>query len=235
VAGAPQYYRPEGVGVFPLNYTARLRTTLELQAKHDRRKIPPVYFWRLLTPDETGTGAAPDDQYFEQPLIHRRYAERVAVHLYVDDSGETKGAKRGHVETSGDAKIEISRAECVRLAKVFGLYADEVYDAASADDQEEGKLEPGESAGHFYVPQPGDLFYYKGVWFTVHQMTDEDHLGPTGIPTMWKGTASQLKDDATVPVISERPDLSVPEDPPGRPQPEIPRQPVGEDEIVWPG
>lgn len=216
MAGAPQYYRPEGVGVFPLNYTARLRTTLELQAKHDRRKIPPVYFWRLLTPDEAGTGAAPDDQYFEQPLIHRRYDKRVAVHLYVDDTAETKGAKRGHVETSGDAKIEISRAECSRLAKLFGITSDQVPDP-------------------FYVPQPGDLFYYKGVWFSVHQMTDEDHIGPTGIPTMWKGTASQLKDDATVPVISERPDLAVPKDPPGRPQPEIPRQPVGEDEVIWPG
>jgi len=216
VAGDPQYYRPNGVGVFPLNYSARLRTTLELQAKHDRRKIPPVYFWRLLTPDEQGTGAAPDDQYFEEPLIHRHYAERVAVHLYVDDSGETKGAKKGFVETSGDARIEISRAECSRLAKVFGIVSDEIPDP-------------------FYIPQPGDLFYFKGVWFSVHQMTDEDHIGPTGIPTMWKGTASQLKDDATIPVISERPDLAVPSDPPGRPQPEIPRQPVGEDEIVWPG
>ena len=111
-----QYYRPDGVGVFPLNYAARLRTVLEVQAKRDRRHIPPVYFWRLLRPDEQGTGAAPDDQYFEEPLIHRRYAERTAAYLYVDDSGETKGAKRGHVETSGDAKIEMSRAECARLA-----------------------------------------------------------------------------------------------------------------------
>jgi hypothetical protein len=221
VAGDPQYYRPEGVGVFPLNYAARLRTVLEVQAKRDRRHIPPVYFWRLLTPTEQGTGAAPDDNYFEEPLIHRRFSKRVAAHLYVDDSGETKGAKRGFVETAGDCRIEMSRAECERLAKLFGIAVDDAGNAVGTTP--------------FYAPQPGDLFYYKGVWFSVHQMTDEDHLGPTGIPTMWKGTASQLKDDATVPVISERPDLGVPQDPPGRPQPEIPRQPVGEDEIVWPG
>ena len=215
MAGDPQYYRPEGVGVFPLNYAARLRTVLEVQAKRDRRHIPPVYFWRLLTPDEEGTGASPND-YFEQPLIHRRYSERTAVHLYVDDSGETKGMKKGHAETAGDAKVEISRAECTRLANLFGIVSDQVVDP-------------------FYVPQPGDIFYYKGVWLSIHQMTDEDHLGPTGIPTMWKGTASQLRDDATIPVISERPDLKIPADPPGRPQPEIPHQPVGEDEMVWPG
>ena len=214
MAGA-QYYRPDGVGVFPLSYAARLRTVLEIQAKRDRRHIPPVYFWRLLTPEE-GEAGAPDNEYFEQPLIHRRYAARVAVHLYVDDSGESKGAKRGHVETAGTANIEMTRAECSRLAKLFGIASDEIPDP-------------------FYVPQPGDLFYYKGVWLTVHQMTDEDHLGPTGIPTMWKGTAGQLRDDASVPVISERPDLAVPEDPPGRSQPEIPRQPVGRDEVEWPG
>jgi hypothetical protein len=206
-----RYYRPYGVGVFPLNYTARERTVIEVQAKRDRRHIPPVWFWRLLTPAEQGTGADPDDEYFEQPFLHRQFAKAVAAHLYVNDTTEEKGMKRGKVETAGTVNIEMSRAEVGRLALVYGIVSDVAPDA-------------GEGV---YIPQPGDLFMYKGVHFIVHQMTDEDHFGPTGIPAVWRGTASQIKDDATAPIFDARPELVPPTD--------VPSQPVGEDELSWPG
>jgi len=219
----PRYYRPYGVGVFPLNYATRERTVLEIQAKRDRRHIPPLWFWRLLTPDEGATGQEPDNEYFEQPLIHRRYAPPQGVHLFVNDSGESKGMKRGKVDTEGTVQIEMSRAECLRLGIVYNLALDvdgRIEEAKPGDDP----FAPGDL---LYIPQPGDLFMYKAVHLMVHQMADQDHFGPTEVPAVWKGTAAQLKDDATSPIWGSRPDLV----PPSSTAP----QPVGMGEMTWPG
>ena len=210
-----RYYRPEGVGVFPLNYTARERTVLEIQAKRDRRHIPPLWFWRLLTPDEGPNGADPDDDSFEQPLIHRQYAPPVAAHIYVDDSGESKGMKRGKVDTEGAIKVEVSRAEVIRLYGVYGILSDE-YEVPSKNEDE-----------LIYIPQPGDLFFFKGTHLRIHQLADVDHFGPTGNPGKWEGTASQFVDDASAPLLASRADLIPPSN--------NPPQPVGMNEISWPG
>jgi len=220
---SPRYYRPEGVGVFPLNYAARERTVLDVQAKRDRRHIPPVWFWRLITPDEGVTGAAPDEAYFEQPLIHRRYADPQAVHLYANDAGEAKGMKKGRVDTEGTVQIEMSRAECLRLGLVYRIASD-VEGRLEEARTEDPPFAPGD---FIYVPQPGDLFMYKAVHLIVHQMADQEHFGPTDVPSVWKGTASQLKDDATSPIWG-RPSPLVPPS-------TVPPQPVGMGELRWPG
>jgi hypothetical protein len=223
VSQGQRYFRPEGVGVFPLNYAARERTVLEVQGKRDRRHIPPVWFWRLLRDDEEAGGEGLSEEYFEQPLIDRRYAPAQAAHLFVNDSAETKGMNRGKVETEGTVEIEMSRAECLRLGVVYQIASDvdgRIEEARPEDDP----FAPGDL---LYVPQPGDLFMYKAVHFIVHQMADQDHFGPTEIPSVWKGHASQLKDDATSPIFGTRADLVPPSS--------VPPQPVGIGEIRWPG
>jgi hypothetical protein len=214
------------VGVFPLNYAARERTVLEIQGKRDRRHIPPVWYWRLLRDDEEGGGEGLSEEYFEQPLIDRRYAPAQSVHLYVNDSAEQKGVNRGKVETEGTVQIEMSRAEALRLGIVYDLALDvdgRIEEAKPEDDP----FAPGDL---LYMPQPGDLFMYKAVHFIVHQVADQDHFGPTEIPAVYKGTAAQLKDDATSPIWNgdpKRSDLIPPSS--------VPPQPVGMGEIRWPG
>jgi hypothetical protein len=188
-------------GLWPTRYTAHERTSLRVQSKYDRRNVPLKWYWRLLT-DEERHGASPDDTYYEQLDLDRRYVGPTGVHLHVEDTSKTKGREKGTTETKGAVQVYISRAECIRLGAVF-----------DAKDTREATLEDEEKAGHdegphasnepFFVPRSGDVFMFRRKHHRILQLEPdyEQSLSPQGTTMAWKGTAELMVMDASVPAV----------------------------------
>jgi hypothetical protein len=173
--------------VGPRPYMARERILLTVQAKWDTRNLPPLWYWRLLRPQDSG-GTAPDEVLWQSPRVHRRYATPIPVRLYVDDSQKTKGQKKGPgVETNTTAKIALSRAEARRLGALL----------RTQDDQE--GLVGSDLDDYLFLPRPGDIFRFVDDHFEVQQINPPQRYGPTGMPTVWSGTATLYRDDMTAP------------------------------------
>lgn len=191
-------------GVYPLRYEKHEKTILVVQRKRDTQQIPQRWYWRLLTSEEAG-GGAPYDEYFEQPVVSRNWAQPVGVHLYIDDSSETKGRKKGYTEAAGVVNVEMSRAEARRLGGVFNTKDDK--DFIRDDSKEQGG--PWAPQDYIFIPRSGDLFMFKSKLFEIQQMNDPKVLGPTQIPVVYVGTAHQFLNDSTEP--AELRDLFMPE------------------------
>lgn len=186
-------------------FGARERVILSVQAKYDRRNIPPIWLWRLLRPEGGGErlpepddspafdpvdvpgGTVPDDVLFESPRVHRRYADPIPAHIYVDWNAKQKGRKKGAVETTLTAQVSMSRAEMRRLGGLL-----------QTQDDLEGLVSTGE-AGYLYIPRPGDIFRFADDHYEILQWTPPDRYGPTAIPVVWKGTAHLYREDSTAP------------------------------------
>jgi hypothetical protein len=177
---------PDRGQVWEAPYTAHERVVLNEQAKYDRRYLPPVWYWRLLRPDDAG-GTAPDETLFESPRVTRRYAAPIAVHLYVDMSDGKKGKKKGAVETTGNAKLGVSRAEARRLGALL----------KTADDSE-GLTFDAERKEPLFIPRPEDVFLYRERYFEVVQLSPE-WLGTSRVVVTWQGTCHVIRDDSTAP------------------------------------
>lgn len=190
-SGAP--VRDRG-GTWPVSYRSQERILLSQQAKYDRNKIPLLWFWRLIKPEEHG-GAAPFEPYAETARSQRFYHDPIAVHLYVDDSAREKAAKKGVVQTTDPkAKIAWSRAEARRIGDQF-----------QTEDFPEGLLELP-SGDNVYVPRSGDIFLARGMFFyEVETAPIPEFAGLTPIITIWKGTASLLAADSSAPGIPNLP------------------------------
>lgn len=196
---APERLSPS---VWAVPFGRRERLLLSLQAKNDRRKIPLLWYWRHLRPEEIG-GTAPDDVLFESPRIHRKYAAPIAAHVYLDWSPFTKGRKKGGTETELLAKIAMSRAECRRIGNLL-----------QTEDDIEGLVSiPGERH-KLFVPRGGDIIRFDDDHFEVVQMKPPERYGPSRIPVVYKGTAHLYRQDSSAPA------LNLP-DPPS-PQPPMP-------------
>ena len=173
---------------WPVQYGAHERLVLRTQAKYDRRNLPARWYWRLLT-DEDPDGTAQDGVYGEAINLHRRYADPVPVHIYIDPTGRQKGQKRGRVDTEGRASFGWSRSEARRMGTIYG----------TEDDGLVG-LVPGVTEGEpLFIPRPGDLVQYARRIFQILQCT-EDYLGPTDIVMTWTGFAAILVDDIVQPL-----------------------------------
>ena len=213
-------------GLWPKRYSQMERTTLRKQGVYDRRCVPLVWYWRYLTDEDVG-GASPDDTYYEEPDIHRKYVGPTGVHLVVDDVGKQKGRQKGATLTEGQVLTFISRTECVRLGAQFD----------KADDRE-ATLEVEEKAGHdegpysasrpFYIPRAGDVFMFRRKLHRIAQFEPdyEQSLSPQGTVMAWKGTATLLSMDATFPDTLKAQLI------PPTSDPVVPR--TGRD-IQWPG
>lgn len=169
-------------------YAARERIILSIQAKFDRRNIPPLWLWPIIPPEEIpGTSVNPED-YWESSRSDRRYRNPLPAHIYLDWQPRNKGAKKGITETTLTAEIAISRAEVRRLGRELG-----------DSDEATGLVSDPSDEGFFYLPRPGDLFTFGGDYFEIIQWKPADLYGPTSIPVTWKGTANQFRDDSSAP------------------------------------
>lgn len=211
------------VGVWARPYARRERLILSIQAKYDRRNIPPLWLWRIVRPEggnetldepdpapafdpaDVPGGTVLDDVLFESPRAHRVYREPIPAHIYVDWSPKQKGRKKGVVETDLTAQIGISRAECRRLGALL-----------HTQDDLEGLVSTGE-ADFIYIPRPGDIFRYADDHYEILQWGPPERYGPTDIPVVWKGTAHLFREDSTAPRAN------IPEPP--TPQPPLPANP----------
>jgi len=108
-----------GRGLWPTRYTAHERITFKVQARHDLRNVPLKWLWRYRD-DRDENGASPDDTYYEEPDIYRRFDGPDGAHLVVDDTQKTKGSKKGVIETEGQVQVWLSRVEAMRLGTLFG-------------------------------------------------------------------------------------------------------------------
>lgn len=173
---------------WPLQYGAHERLVLRQQAKFDRRGLPARWYWRLLT-DADLDGTAQDDVYGEAITLHRRYAEPIPVHIYLDPTGRQKGQKRGRTDTEGRASIGWSRSEARRVGALLGTQDDVLVGLVPGVTEEE----------LLYIPRPGDIVQYARRLYQILQCS-EDYLGPTDIVMAWSGTAAILVDDIAQPL-----------------------------------
>jgi hypothetical protein len=215
-------------GLWPTRYTATERTSLRVQASNDLRNIPLKWYWRYLT-DQDRDGAAPDDTYYENPDIDRRFDGPHGIHLLVDDTAKAKGAKRGTIEvgTEGEVRINISRAEAVRLGALFGVADDR--EATLTDEERAGHAEgPFDASRALFIPRAGDVFMFRRKHHRIAQMEPdyEQSLSPQGTVMAWRGVATLLRQDATFP------DTLKAQLVPPTSDPVVPR--TGRD-IAWPG
>jgi hypothetical protein len=190
-------------GLWPVRYSAHERISLRVQSGDDRRNNPLKWYWRYLTDQDAG-GAAPDDTYYENPDIDRRFDGPHGVHLFVDDTAKQKGVKRGTVEvgTEGEVRISISRAEAIRLGTLFGVSDDR--EATLVDEEKPGHAEgPFDASRPLFIPRAGDVFMFRRKHHRISQMEPdyERAANPQGIVMAWKGTAALLRQDATFPVV----------------------------------
>lgn len=188
-------------GLWPVRYTAHERTSLHVQSKNDRRNVPLKWYWRFLTDEDVG-GAAPDDTYYETLDLERKYVGPTGIHIVVDDTGKTKGRKKGTTETSGTFPVFISRAECIRLGHVFDTKDDR--EATLATEEQGGHDDgPYAVAEPFFVPRAGDVFMFRRKLHRILQMSPdfEQSLGPQGNTMAWKGTAELFVMDASFPEV----------------------------------
>jgi hypothetical protein len=215
-------------GLWPMRYTAHERMSLRVQGGNDRRNIPLKWYWRYLTDQDAG-GAAPDDTYYENPDIYRKFDGPHGIHLFVDDTAKTKGAKRGTVEvsTEGEVRINISRAEAIRLGTVFQTSDDR--EATLSEEEKPGHEEgPFDATRPLFIPRAGDVFMFRRKHHRIAQMEPdyEQSENPQGVVMAWKGTSTLLRMDATLP------DTLKAQLVPPTSDPVVPR--AGRD-IAWPG
>lgn len=197
---------PESMqGVWARPYARRERVILSVQAKYDRRNLPPLWLWRLVRPEggddpldepdpapafdpaDVPGGTVVDDVLFESPRQHRVYRDPIPAHIYVDWSPKKKGRKKGAVETDLNAQVAISRAECRRLGALL-----------RTQDDLEGLVSTGE-ADFLYIPRPGDIFRFADDHFEILQWEPPERYGPTNIAVVWKGTAHLFREDSSAP------------------------------------
>ena len=215
-------------GLWPVRYTAHERVSLRVQGATDRRNIPLKWYWRYFTDRDQG-GAAPDDTYYENPDIYRRFDGPHGVHLFVDDTAKSKGVKKGTVEvgTEGEVHISISRAEAIRLGVLFGVSDDR--EATLADEEKPGHQEgPFDASRPLFLPRAGDVFMFRRKLHRIASMEPEydQSANPSGTVMVWKGTASLLRMDATFPETLKKQFV------PPTSDPVVPR--AGRD-VAWPG
>jgi len=215
-----------GRGLWPTRYTAHERITFKVQARHDLRNVPLKWLWRYRD-DRDENGASPDDTYYEEPDIYRRFDGPDGAHLVVDDTQKTKGSKKGVIETEGQVQVWLSRVEAMRLGTLFGL-----------EDDREATLEEEERADHdegpyaatrpLYIPRAGDIFMFRRKLHRIAQFEPdyEQSVSPQGTVMAWKGTAALLVMDATYP------DTVKAQFVPPTSDPVVPR--LGRD-VAWPG
>lgn len=191
------------VSTQPVPFAAHERVILSQQARFDRRHLPLLWYWRLLRDDlppgkdrlDGGGATSPDEDLFESPRAHRRYAPPMAVHLFVDDVSEKKKAMRkGVVETTNLARIALSRAEARRLGASLETY--DVRDGLVRDDVRGDPI---------FVPRPEDVFLVRGEHYFEVQQLVEERLGLSSIVTVWRGTAVMFRDDIAAPLRNRLP------------------------------
>lgn len=181
-------------GIWPAPFEAGERVLLTNQGKYDRRSIPPLWYWRLLRPDEGPNATTPDETLWTSDRGSRRYADPIPVHVFVDWTPEKKGKKKATVETTGVVPIGYSRAEARRLGRLIGV----------ADDAEGLVSARGARDDLVFVPRAGDIFLARGRYYEMQQMKP-DWWGATDIAATWKGSASMVRDDATNPGLAALP------------------------------
>ena len=189
---------------WPVQYAKHEQLVIRLQAKEDRRKLPPRWYWRLLT-DEDFPGTAQDGVYGEAANIHRKYADPLPVHIYLDPTGRQKGMKRGRADTEGNASWGWSRSEARRLGSLL----------ETQDDAMIG-LVPGVTEDELlFIPRPGDIVLYARRLYQILDRPQEAYLGPTDIVLTWTGMAHPLVDDIADPLefaLPSTPSLRPPDD-----------------------
>lgn len=187
-------------GLWPARYTQHERISLRVQSSHARRNIPLKWYWRYLT-DQDKDGASPDDTYYENPDVDRRFDGPHGVHLTVDDTGKVKGAKKGVIETEGQVNIFMDRAECIRLGQLFQVKDDR--EATLATEQVPGHADgPFETRDFIFIPRAGDVFLFRRKHHRIAQMEPDydNSMSPQGTVMAWKGAATMLRTDGTFPV-----------------------------------
>jgi hypothetical protein len=192
-SGAPAYDR---ASVWPIPFAAGERVILAHQSKFDRARIPLVWYWRLLRESDGAGTTSPDETLFESPRIHRRYAQPIAVHMFVDDVSERKKAMRmGVIETTNLARIVLSRAEARRVGQHL-----------EAHDVKDGLVRDAERADDpIFVPRAEDIFLLRGADYFEVQQVVEERFGLQSFITTWKGTAVLFRDDIVNPTRNNLP------------------------------
>jgi len=147
----------------------------------------PRWYWRLLLDDDPD-GTAQDPSFAEAIRLHRKYAEPVSVHLFLDPTGRRKGLKRGRVDEEGNGSFGWSRSEARRVGAQFGVQ-DDVQTTIVGVNQEEA----------LYVPRPGDILLHTRRLWEVLQVTDADYIGETDIIAVWSGVCAMFADDVADP------------------------------------
>ena len=169
------------------------RTMLAVQAKYDRRNLPLTWYWRLKLEDDAA-GGAPDDVLFESPQLDRRYHDPIGVHIYVDDSPNTQGVKKGVDETTGVCAFGISRAETRRLGELL-----------SVRTVDEG-LRNAQLVDDVFVPRAGDVFYFRRTFlYEVQETPKREYVAQTPIVTRWSGTVALARSDSAQPLLERLP------------------------------
>lgn len=192
-SGAPARDRAT---VWSVPFASQEKVILAQQSKYDRRSIPLTWYWRLKRDDLDGAGAtSPDDVQFESPRTHRRYADPIAVHIFIDDVSERKKAARmGVVQTTNTARIVVTRAETRRLGQIL-----------DTRDVQEGLVGDEVRNDPVFIPRPEDVFLSRSEdYFEVKQLTPE-RLALTPIVVLWTGTAAMFRDDITNPLRNRLP------------------------------
>lgn len=175
-------------GVWAMPYQAHERLVLTTQAKFDRRMMARWY-WRVLA-DDVPNGTAQDPVYGEAPLVHRKYAAPIPVHIYVDPTGRQKGQKRGRIDTTNPtATFGFSRAEAIRLGALLG----------TQDDYAVGLSTGVTVTEKLFIPRPGDVVLYNRRLYTIDQ-AEQEFLGPTDIVVNWPGKLALMADDIVSPL-----------------------------------
>ncbi len=189
---------------WPVQYGAHERLVLRQQAKFDRRKLPPRWYWRLLT-DEDSPGTAQDGVYGEAASLHRKYADPIPAHIFLDPTGRQKGMKRGRADTEGNATFGWSRSEARRLGALLGAQDDALVGLVPGVTEDE----------QLFIPRPGDIVLYARRLYQVVDRPMEAYLGPTDIVMTWAGVAAILVDDIADPLefsLPAAPSLAPPDD-----------------------
>lgn len=209
---------PTRGSVWKIPYSAHERLIISEQARYDVRYIPLVWYWALEQPESGPGGTAQHEVLWESPRAHRRYADPIPVHIYSDPTTETKGMKKGVVETDGIVQIGFSRAEARRVGRLIKTvdepeatiitegFADPEFDLGDGDIfvllPEEG-LPTEEKPDFLFIPRPGDIFRFRGKDYEVLQV-DEEYVGVAEFIAKWTGTAAQVREDSSAPRVNRK-------------------------------
>lgn len=187
-------------GLWPDRYTRWEVASLKVQARHDLKHVPLLWLFRYRT-DEDHYGASPDETYYEEPAIDRRYDDAVGAHMRVDDTPKQKRGDKGRIATDGEARFWVKRAEAMRLGAVFNVYDDR---EVTLEDEETGDAQDGPFAlrNPLYIPRAGDIIIFRRKYLRVTQCEPDrgdGALSPAGTVMAWAGIAAPLDEDITAP------------------------------------